>query len=462
MPNTESTPNAIHPPMPQQYVNRRSEEIDEILAQIPSWIIRWGNLALLLSLVVLLGLTWFIRYPDIIGGRVSLTSAAAPAMLVARSSGNILLFRQDKDTVLMGDAIAAIQSTANIEHVAILKKQLKVIDNQPITEQNFDELDPTLQLGELQVPYNTFLVKIKQHKTISQLKANNSTRKGYVNQQLSSNQEKTSKLYNQISILEQEIANAQRVLTARYQPLYRTGSISAEQLEEKTNDILQKRKALESAKSGLDDIQERSISLQNQKSEVDFQQLDKQTDSQIALTQALGDLSSAVTEWEQRYILKSNIDGKLNYIQFVKPNAYINAQQPVAQIIPNGSDLTSRSKGEAPITAELLIATTGAGKVEAGQRVNVILDDYPKKEWGMLRGKVISIDDISVPMEAKTTAASPQAAYKVYVALEEGLTTTHKKTVKFKYGMQGTAEIVTKDYTLLQRIFQALRERMEQ
>jgi hypothetical protein len=28
--------------------------------------------------------------------------------------------------------------------------------------------------------------------------------------------------------------------------------------------------------------------------------------------------------------------------------------------------------------------------------------------------------------------------------------------------MQGTAEIVTKDYTLLQRIFQALRERMEQ
>jgi multidrug resistance efflux pump len=461
MPDTQTAPNVVAPAQPL-IINRRSEEIDEILAHIPSWIIRWGNLALLLSLLVLLGLTWFIRYPDIIAGRVSLTSAAAPAMLVARSSGNILLFRKDKDTVLIGDAIAAIQSTANIEDVAVLKKQLKKIENQPITNQNFDILDENLQLGELQVAYNTFLVKIKQHKTISRLKENNSTRKDYVNQQLSSNQEKTSKLRNQISILEQEIANAQRVLTTRYQPLYKAGSISAEQLEERANDVLQKRKAWENAKSGLDDIQERSISLQNQKSEVDFQQLDKQTDVQIALTQALGDLSSAVTEWEQRYILKSNIDGRINYIQFVKPNAYISAQQPIAQIIPNGTDLTSRSKGESPVTAELLIATMGAGKVEAGQRVNIILDDYPKKEWGMLRGKVVSIDDISVPLEAKTTAAAPQAAYKVYVALDEGLMTTHKKIVKFKYGMQGNAEVVTKDYTLLQRIFQALRERMEQ
>jgi HlyD family secretion protein len=463
MPNTTpQAPSTAHAAPNVPYVVRRSEEIDEILAHIPHWIIRWGNLSLLASLLVLLGLTWFIRYPDIIPGRVSLTSEAAPSMLVARASGNILLFRKDRDTVRVGDAIAAIQSTASIEDVATLKRQLKMFENDRFTNEAFNKLDENLVLGELQVAYTTFLVKIRQHKTISRLKENNSTRKDYVNQQIGSNQEKTAKLKTQIGILEQEIATAQRILATRYQPLFRAGSISAEQLEERTNDILQKRKALENTKSGLDDIQERSISLQNQKSEVDFQQLDKQTDSQLALTQAIGDLSSAVTQWEQRYILKTNVDGKLNYIQFVKPNAYINAEQPIAQIIPKGSEPTERATGANPITAELLIATAGAGKVQEGQRVNIVLDDYPKKEWGMLRGKVLSIGDISVPLDTKTGAASAPAAYKVYVALEDGLFTTHKKNVKFKYGMQGSAEVVTKDYTLLQRIFQALRERMEQ
>jgi len=43
-----------------------SDEVREIISYRPHWIIRKGNTIFLIVIVFLLGLTWFIKYPDIV------------------------------------------------------------------------------------------------------------------------------------------------------------------------------------------------------------------------------------------------------------------------------------------------------------------------------------------------------------------------------------------------------------
>ena len=45
--------------------------------------------------------------------------------------------------------------------------------------------------------------------------------------------------------------------------------------------------------------------------------------------------------------------------------------------------------------------------------------------------------------DISTTISQPQTVYKLYVALPQGLITTVNKKLPFRYGMEGTAEVIT-------------------
>ena len=47
-------------------IELRSEEVQEILTKVPNWMIRWGNTLFLFLIVLLLALSWLVKYPDII------------------------------------------------------------------------------------------------------------------------------------------------------------------------------------------------------------------------------------------------------------------------------------------------------------------------------------------------------------------------------------------------------------
>ena len=46
-------------------IELRSEEVQEILAKVPHWMLRWGNVLFLSLILMLLFLSWLIKYPDI-------------------------------------------------------------------------------------------------------------------------------------------------------------------------------------------------------------------------------------------------------------------------------------------------------------------------------------------------------------------------------------------------------------
>ncbi len=81
-------------------VNKRSEIAEEIIADKAGFIERWALLIFLGILVFLLALSWFIKYPDFIETRASLTTANAPKEIVPRQEGRLVkLFVRDNEKV---------------------------------------------------------------------------------------------------------------------------------------------------------------------------------------------------------------------------------------------------------------------------------------------------------------------------------------------------------------------------
>ena len=47
-------------------VGLRSSEVNEVLSQPPSWLVRWGITVFFFVLLILLGVSGFVEYPDLV------------------------------------------------------------------------------------------------------------------------------------------------------------------------------------------------------------------------------------------------------------------------------------------------------------------------------------------------------------------------------------------------------------
>lgn len=458
MPNQIQTTN----PTPVRVLNvpRRSEEVDEILSEMPSWTLRWGLTVIFGIVATILILSYFVKYPDVIKGKINITSNNPPVPLVARTSGNIVIIVSDKSTVEENDVLGYLKSATKYDDVLKLKQKLNFIRNSAANKLNSDSLNQftdDLQLGELQVPYNNFLLKIKEISSLDIRGQNTNLRKESINQQVAEYVQISERLKYQVQLLENEYNLHKKNLENRYKALLKAGSISTEQFEQKQDEVFQKLKAVEAAKSSYDENQNRIITLQSQKVEVDFEQKDRQLSSNNLLLDAYTNLLNQVNIWEQRYLLKATIAGKVNYLSFIKQNSYINENQEIANIVPLTGNINNTLSGS--YVGELFLESSGSGKIAEGQNVNIVLDNFNKKEFGILKGKVASIADVSSTINSTTGS---QSVYKVYVNLPNGLTTSAKKKLSFRYGMQGNAEVITKDISILGRIFDTIRAAFDQ
>ncbi len=145
--------------MPEELNNAdlRSEDVQEILTAIPNWMIRWGNTLILVLLIMLLTLSWVVKYPDIITTETSITSQSPPQKEYARIAGKIdTLFVVDHQRVSQNALLAVIENSANVADVFALKAAVDTIDLQQETIRFPMSECSLLSLGELSMPYALF------------------------------------------------------------------------------------------------------------------------------------------------------------------------------------------------------------------------------------------------------------------------------------------------------------------
>jgi HlyD family secretion protein len=95
------------------------------------------------------------------------------------------------------------------------------------------------------------------------------------------------------------------------------------------------------------------------------------------------------------------------------------------------------------MTIEGLLPVSASGTLQIGQKAIIEIENYPSAQFGTLAGIV---QDISlIPQDQK---------YRVKVRLPDGLKTSYQKVLPPSALLSAKVTIVTKEYSLLERLFQ--------
>jgi hypothetical protein len=88
------------------------------------------------------------------------------------------------------------------------------------------------------------------------------------------------------------------------------------------------------------------------------------------------------------------------------------------------------------------------GKVKVGQDVLIRFSWFPYQEFGAVRGRIMAIAD--VPLK--------DSIFLARVMSPDGLITTYNKTLTVKTGMTASADVITDDRRLLEKLFYQFRK----
>lgn len=415
-------------------IELRSEEFQEVLGYVPPWILRWGVTVLAVVVVILLIGSAVIKYPDIIPARVVLTGSTPPATVATHYSGKIKeLFVADNQEVKAGEYLAVIDNPANTEDILELKKY---INSFAILIQKNDTAgympDKNLQVGGLQSLYTSFYAALFDYSEFRRLQ--------YYPQKIEITKERITQYEKQYQNLltQHKIFNEQSGLVKKqYQRdsiLYMNKLISDEDIEKSRIQYLENRLTNENMLSSLRNMQIQISQLKESLLDTEVQNTEKLNALISQLRSYTSQLKAEIQAWELNYALISPVKGIITFTNYWTINQNVNVGDEVFTIIPTHYEVIGK--------ASLPVARSG--KVKSGQKVNIRLENFPDNEYGILRAKV---ENISLVPSVTNQALN----YTVGISLPDGLRTTYKKELPFQPNMQGQAEIITEDISLLER-----------
>lgn len=412
-----------------------TEDVQDLISHRPHWLVRKGNTLFLLIALLLLCLSWIIRYPDMITSSARLTSVNPPRLIVARTEGRLIrLFIENEALVRKGAHLGYMESTAAYQQVLQLQNWVdKIIDTMRST--GFAHLSdlsiPNLSaLGELQPRYQDCQDQLEiARQTLADgyyLKKQAALNQdiAYL-QTLKLNTRQQEQLQKQDQQLQQEEYDA-------YEKLAREKVIAPLELNQYKSRLLAKERNLEQLNAQVTNTE---ISTHGRRKEL--LELQKQiADQQQLFRSSVFELKSEIDAWIQKYVLVSPEDGRVLYTSALQENQLINSGDGLFYIEPKG----------ASYYAEIMAGQKGLGKIKIGQQVMLRIDGYPSEEFGYLTAKVNYISEIPTRTDS----------FLIRAELQNGLKTNTEKNLFFRNGLTAEGQIVTDNRRLLGRILGSL------
>jgi len=409
----------------------RSDEVKEILGQVPKWIIRWGTSLIFVIAIILIAGSGLFKYPDIQPATIILTTENPPANLIAKTNGKIVeLFVEDKQMVSMNDYIALLESAAVFEHVIEVEELLKGFKAK-IENEQLVNINKSYSLGEIQSYFASFLKNYQDFRKFVDLDYHQKKIKGIKNE-LAKYDVYYSQLSEESVVLKKELALAKKQFE-RDSLLYKQGVLSASEYEKSQATLLRKEFAYKETLTGLATAKIQIGELNQKILDLELEGANSSSEIQNKLFEAYDKLVAEIDIWKQKYLLSAPVEGIVTFNKFWSENQNVVEGEVVFTILPE-------DPGE--IVGKIDLSVQGAGKVKVGQKVNIKFANYPHMEFGMVRGEVTSISLVPT-----------KDFYTVKVKLTNGLVTNYGYDIKFQQEMPGTAEIITENMSLLKRIF---------
>jgi multidrug resistance efflux pump len=411
-----------------------SDPVKEIMGNPPKKILRWGTTVIFSVFVLFIIFAWLFRYPDTIPAAIEITTENPPLSLPAKRTGYIkYLYVKERDKVTAGQLLAVMETTASMEEVRLLRQTIDGIKKPDSISP--ESLPYFSELGEVQSYYASFL------KSLSDL--HNYNLNDYYGNKIILLTDEINGIYeyiNRLSGKERLYSENQKLEMKKYfrdSSLFAGNAISLSDLEKSRQSLirinieLQQVRLEHSAKSI--EIAEKRQLLQESR----IKRLEEKEKLVSLLKESLLNLKAQIITWESNYLLISPVDGIVSLTRFWRENQSVIKDEPVINVVPlETGDFLGR----------IHLKMLRSGKVRNGQLVNIKLSGYPYLEYGMLRGVVKSISLVPAGND-----------YIIEIDLPEGLTTLYGTKLDFTQNMQGTAEIITEDIRLLQKIINPFR-----
>ena len=414
-------------------IELRSEEFQEVLGAVPPWILRWGITVLAIVVVILLIGSAIIKYPDVIPAQIVLTGSTPPAAIVAHASGKLKeLYVTDNQNVKTGEYLAVIDNPAKTEDIIQLKNYLDTLSSPPPPSPIWRGAGGE-EVGSLQQLYTSFSTTLFEYSEYQRL-LYYPQKKAMTLKRIEQYEKQYNTLLNQQKITEEQFVIAQRQFN-RDSILHKKGVLADEEFETTENAFLQSRTARENMRTNLNNTQIQIGQLKESLLDTEQQGIEKLNSLQTQLQSLASQLKTGIQDWELNYVLKAPIDGKVTFSKYWIENQNVSAGEEVFTIVPDSAFV---------VIGKATLPVARSGKVKTQQKVNIHLDNFPDNEYGILKGKVENIS--LVPSQTNQVLN-----YTVEVSLPNGLTTTYKKKLPFLPNMQGQADIVTDDLSLLER-----------
>lgn len=411
-----------------------SEPVREIMGNPPGRLTRWGTLILAGVFMLVILLSWVIRYPDTIPAPVEITTETPPVPIVSKVTGRIkTLYVADREEVKPGQLLGVMETTASVSEIEILRK---TIDSLATPEVLPNTMMPLLsELGEMQKYWASFLKSVSDYNIYlandlygSKIEALHEEIKG-IEDYIASVRVK-ERLYTQNSLLEKK-------KYLRDSTLFDGGVLSESELEKSLQSLVRINIELQQARL---DRSAKIIELAERKQllrDYTIRRREEREKLWSVMNESLLNLKAQLRLWENTYTLVSPIGGTVTFTRFWSENQAVAKDEPVMSVVPSyAGDLVGR----------IYLKMHRSGKVEPGQAVNIKLSGYPYLEFGMVRGRIRS----------KSLVPSGDA-YVIEVELTDGLVTLYGNRLNFTQNMQGTAEIVTTSLTVFQKIVNPFR-----
>jgi len=373
-------------------------------------------------------------------GSVIITSRNPPVQILSKKMGKISSINyRSGDSIAEGAILAIIENPASDKDIAYLKDKL------PATISTLNSIDALntefpsqLNLGNsIQPFYNVFL------STYQKLILESYLREGIILQmQLKdqlSNQNLSLKNKREELLLAKQSLNILEANFKRHQNLLARGVISQLDLEKVENEFLNEKRQYYFQEQQLNQIILDKNSIEKNQHLVKNSDLKNISIQEAELIQARQDLLNEILEWEEGFLLKSPIEGRLSYNDVWGQFQNVRSGQVVFTVVPYDRQ---------NLIGKCNIPIRNSGKIREDQKVFLKLENFPYREWGTVKASVGSISQVP------RTGEDP--GYVVYLNIDD-LNTSYGKTLEFNQELMGTAEILLEEVTVLERLFYQFR-----
>lgn len=410
----------------------RCGEVQEIIGRPPHWLVRWGVATFFGVVVMVLGSASIIEYPDSIVARLRVTAANPPQALQSRIDGRIArVLTENNRQVAQGDVLAWMESIAAPDQVLQLSTLVDSMHtwllNEELSRIGNVDLSRFVSLGELQIAFQEFQVAWRQ---LVSILPGGFYQKEYelLRTEVEFSKELLEILRKERVVWEQNYRLAERDYQI-HRRLAEKEYLAPIEYIRAEREVMSVQLPLMQTEAAI--VSNQTLQVSREKELIRLER--SMSDQAFAFMQAVNSMKTAVERWKAQYALVAPLAGRVVFAGVVHDN----------QLVIEGQEIFHIHPGSTETFGELALTQNSVGKIDVGQDVIVRFDAYPGHEFGSVEGRIEYISDIAI----RDTLVFAK------VRFPNGLETTYGYELSPRNGLMGTAEVITEDARLLERIY---------